>query len=168
MICKMDVSLQGHRPSRSCVPLIVWGEGYTQQVLLEQPGLWLLLLLLSLLLTDLIPVIRLAGWGRNPHPCAVILIYLQLLLFRLSAQQCLEVRVGRSWAWQGASEGTRTLASSGCRGYTGLGPAEEAMDCTPPLFECVLLKVNVDKKRILTGCYPSAVFPIARLTSVSL
>lgn len=75
---------------------------------------------------------------------------------------------GRSWAWQGASEGTRTLASSGCRGYTGLGPAEEATDCTPPLFEYVLLKVNVDKKRILAGCYPSAVFPIARLTSVSL
>lgn len=34
IICKMDVSLQGCRPSRSCVPLIVWGEGYTQQVLL--------------------------------------------------------------------------------------------------------------------------------------
>lgn len=129
---------------------------------------WLLLLLLSLLLTDLIPVIRLAGWGRNPHPCAVILIYLQLLLFRLSAPQCHEVRASRSWAWQGASEGTGTLASSGFRGYTGLGPAEEVTDCTPPLFECALLKVNVDKKRILAECYPCDVFPTAILTSVSL
>lgn len=78
------------------------------------------------------------------------------------------MRVSRSWAWQGASEGTRPLESSGCRGDTGLGPAEEARDCTPPLFELALLKVTVDKKRILSECHPSAVFPIARLASVSL
>lgn len=56
----------------------------------------------------------------------------------------------------------------GCRGRTGLGPAGQAEDCAPPLFERALLEVNVDKRSILSECYLFAAFPIERLASVSL
>ena len=142
IVCTTAVSLQGCRPSRPHIPLTVWGGGHSQQALLGQPGLPA-----PQFTTHRPHPCQKAGrLGKEPHPCTLTLIYLQLLLSRRSAQQCHGVRVSRSWAWQGASEGTRTLESSGCRGDTGLGPAEEARDCTPPLFERALLKVTVDKK----------------------
>lgn len=138
------LSVKWTSPSRivnrhnSGVPLIVWGEGYTQQVLVEQPRFSVLFIIL--LLVHLIPVSKVGCLGKEHTSLHGNTAYLQLLLFGLSSQSSLTrwESVLRCLGFgRGASEGKRTLATSGVQGAHRPGSRGAGGGlCPTPVWAC--------------------------------